>query len=843
MVMKAVFAISIITLLLLSSTLTVNGAFASKSQPEKDTHQDEINGPGGLMSLSGPPTQATNPSNPLQIKEHHPAHVKKFIGPSVSLSGGDAPVMIWTAYGFNSLGCTHTTKTDWTDPSLCGHGQTIAIVDAYDDPNIVSDLQTFDGQFGLPACPANSCFVKLEQGTPSTDSGWALEISLDVEWAHSIAPGAKIVLVESSDNSLGNLLTGVDTAVGQGAQQVSNSWGSSEFSTESNYDYHYNSPTASFFVSSGDSGHGVTWPAASPYVISVGGTTLVTDSSGHWLSETAWSGSGGGISAYESKQSYQNNFNPNSKRAVPDVAYDANPNTGVYVYDSVPINGNSGWWIVGGTSAGAPQWAGISAITNSQNAKLASSASFGTSNALYGAASGAESNPQTNPYLTNYHDITTGSNGNCGSICTVALGYDFVTGLGSPLTNNLISYLHPSPPPDFAISSSPSSLTVNSGSSGSSTITVTSINGFTGTVSLAASSILGTSLNPTSISGGAGTSQLSITVPANTASGTYTVTVTSTSNTLSHSTTVTVTVVATIPVDYNSDSLPVGIAYDSGKGEIFVTNSGNGIVYVISDATNTIIKTVTVGSGPVGIAYDSAKGEMFVANISDNTVSVIRDSDNAVIATIPVINGPYGVAYDSGMHEIFVTNFSYNTVSIISDASNTVVATVTTATTPYGIAYDSAKNEVFVSNFNNNTVSVIRDSDNTVVSTISVGSNPNGVAYDPIKGKIFVTNVFDDTVSVISDTSNTVVATVKVGASPQCIAYDSAKGDMMVSNFNNNTVSVISDSSNTVVATISDGTNPWGIAYDSGKGEIFVTNFSDNTVSVISDATIQLLQQ
>jgi hypothetical protein len=568
MVMKAIFAISFISLLLLSSSLAVNGAFASNSSPEPDTHQDEINGPGGLMSLSGPPIQATVPNDPLQIKEHHPAHVKKFIGPSVSLSGGDAPVTIWTAYGFNKLGCTHTTATDWTDPNLCGHGQTIAIVDAYDDPNVASDLQTFDTQFGLPACTvANGCFAKdTPQGTPSTDSGWALEISLDVQWAHSIAPGAKIVLVESSTNTLGNLLGGVDTAVGTGAQQVSNSWGGSEFSSESSYDYHFNSNTASFFVASGDGGHGVEWPAASPYVVSVGGTTLVTDSSGNWMSETAWSGSGGGISKYEPKPSYQNIFNTNSNRAVPDVAYDGDPNTGVYVYDSVPINGNSGWWIVGGTSAGAPQWASISAIANSQNAKLASS-SFGTSSALYGAASGAESSPQTNPYLTNYHDITSGSNGNCGSICNAGPGYDEVTGVGSPQSNNLISYITPTTIPDFTISSNPSSLTVNAGgSAGSSTITISSINGFSGTVNLAVSSPVLTatlSTSSVSVSSSPGSATLTISASSN-AGGTYPVTVTGSSGTLIHSSTITV-IVPTVP------SAPQNLVATAGNHQVSLT--------------------------------------------------------------------------------------------------------------------------------------------------------------------------------------------------------------------------------------------------------------------------------
>lgn len=555
--MKAIFVITAISLLLLSSTLTMNGALAS--QPDNDKHDDDINGPGGLLSYSGAPIQTVTPGNPLQIKEHHPAHVKKFVGSSVTLSGGESPANVLTAYGFNKLSCTHTTTTDWTDPNLCGHGQTIAIVDAYNDPNVVSDLQTFDTQFGLPTCnDTNGCFTKNTQGTPATDSGWAMEISLDVQWAHSIAPGAKIVLVESSDNSLGNLLTGVDTAVGTGAKQVSNSWGGNEFSTETNYDYHFNSPTSSFYAASGDAGHGVIWPAASPYVVSVGGTTLTTDSSGNWVSESAWSGSGGGTSAYEPKPSYQNNFNSNTKRTVPDVAYDGDPNTGFYVYDSVPVNGNSGWWIVGGTSAGAPQWAAISAIANSQNANLVS-ASFGANSALYNAASGAQSSPQTNPYLTNYHDITTGSNGACGSICNAIVGYDEVTGLGTPQSNNIVPFIAPPTTPDFTISANPSSFSVSAGTPQSSTITITSLNAYSGTVTL--SSSFG-SVSPASLTvpaSGTATATLTFTPTAST-----TITVSGTSGTLNHSTSITVTV-PTVP------SAPQNLAAVAGNNKVSLT--------------------------------------------------------------------------------------------------------------------------------------------------------------------------------------------------------------------------------------------------------------------------------
>ncbi|WP_133120991.1 SpaA isopeptide-forming pilin-related protein [Candidatus Nitrosotalea bavarica] len=609
MVLKAISVITAISLLLLSSSLAGSGALASL--PGTDSQQDEIHGPGGLLSTSGISNQSPISGDPLKIKEHHPAHVKIFIGPAATtLTGGNAPSTILTAYGFKSLTCAFTTTSDWTDPSLCGHNQIISIVDAYNDPNIASDLQTFDTQFGLPSCPANSCLITNLQGTPSTDSGWALETSLDVEWAHSIAPGAKIVLVESTDNSLGNLLTGVDTAVASGAQQVSNSWGGSEFSTETSYDSHYNRPTTSFFVSSGDGGHGVYWPAASPYVISVGGTTLTTDSSGNWVSETAWLDSGGGISTYEPKPTYQNNFNTNANRAVPDVAYDGNPNTGVYVYDSVPIvtNGKSqsGWWTVGGTSAGAPQWAAISAIANSQNAKLAS-ASYGTSNALYGAATSSK-------YLTNYHDITSGSNGNCGIVCNASVGYDEVTGLGSPQVNNLIPTLTLPPVPDFTISASPSSFAVTAGSTQHSVITITPVNGYPsgGSITLS-SSITGASFSPNPVivsSSGSVTTTMTFTTP----SSSTTISVSATDGTISHSISIPVTISTPLSVSVTS----IGNTFTQGSTASFTVSVTNNSTPV-SGASVTLKVTAPNGSTAQGSGTTNTSGKVtFNYSISRN---------------------------------------------------------------------------------------------------------------------------------------------------------------------------------------------------------------------------------
>ncbi len=350
------------------------------------------------------------------------------------------PTQIRHAYGFDSLGCTFTSTAGWTDPSLCGHGQAIAIVDAYNDPNIANDLSTFSSQFGLPACTAaNGCFVKATpEGNPRNNQGWALEESLDVEWAHAIAPGAKIILVEAKSNGFNNLLGAVDYGAKQsGVHQLSMSWGGSEFSGETADDGHFQVSGVSFFASSGDGGHGVSWPSASAYVAGVGGTTLNVDASGNVLSETAWSGSGGGISTYVSEPSYQTSYpipSTGNHRGVPDVSYDANPNTGVPVYDSYGYSGQTGWFQVGGTSAGAPQWAALFAIANGGRTSAISSVSFGTNSLLYSAATGSY-------YSSDYRDITSGTNGACGSVCTASAGYDFVTGVGSPLVSNLVPFL------------------------------------------------------------------------------------------------------------------------------------------------------------------------------------------------------------------------------------------------------------------------------------------------------------------------------------------------------------------------------------------------------------------
>jgi hypothetical protein len=329
---------------------------------------------------------------------------------------GYTPAQIAAAYGFNQIKFGNVVGD--------GAGQTIAIVDAYDDPDIAGDLQTFDKQFGL----ATPKFTEVKQTSngkgPVTDAGWSMEISLDVEWAHAMAPGANIELIEAYTPSLSNLLTCVQYAAAQpGVSVVSMSWGASEFSSEANYNSYFTTPAGhtgvSFVASSGDSGAGALWPAISTNVLSVGGTTLSLNKNGTYSSETAWAGSGGGASQYQSEASYEKGVQTTGKQMDPDVAYDANPNTGFAVYDSVSYDGSSGWEEVGGTSAGAPQWSALVAIANQGRVLNHENTLTNAAAAVFALSS------------NDFHDITSGSDGGYSA----TKGYDEVTGLGTPQAN------------------------------------------------------------------------------------------------------------------------------------------------------------------------------------------------------------------------------------------------------------------------------------------------------------------------------------------------------------------------------------------------------------------------
>jgi subtilase family serine protease len=340
------------------------------------------------------------------------------------------PAQIKSAYGISSI------KLDGIVGD--GTGQTIAIVSADDDPDLVnssssafatSDLHIFDKEFGLPDPPS---FTKIEQtsgGTaPPANQGWADEDALDVEWTHAIAPGAKIVLIEAQSAGAVQLIDyGVATAASMsGVSVVTTSWGFGEFSGESSYDSAFTTPSGhsgvTFVASTGDGSAPGDYPAFSPNVVAVGGTHL-TLSGSSYSSETGYAGSGGGISLYESKPSYQASVKQSSTfRTTPDVSFDGDPNTGVDVYDSYN-GGYPGWYKIAGTSLGAPVWAGLIAIADQGRANVKLSSLDGRSQTL----------PKLYSISSNdFHDITSGNNG-----YAAGSGYDLVTGRGSPIANVL----------------------------------------------------------------------------------------------------------------------------------------------------------------------------------------------------------------------------------------------------------------------------------------------------------------------------------------------------------------------------------------------------------------------
>ena len=328
-----------------------------------------------------------------------------------------------------SLGCVYRLTSvssaqigcNPTDPTLLnpsGGARAIAIVDAYDYPTAFSDLQIFSAQFGLPAPTTANFQVVYATGTPpKADSGWGLEAALDIEWAHAMAPHAKIYLVEAASNSYADLLSAVNVASNYVAQagggEVSMSWGGSEFSFERFYDGYFTKTGVVYFAAAGDSA-GTIWPSTSPNVVSAGGTTNSRDASGNLQAQLAWSSSGGGPSRYESRPSYQSAISQvvGNKRGTPDVAADADPNTGVWVYNVPDCNG---WCIVGGTSVAAPVWSGI--VNAAGRFSSSSQVELSTIYSNLGKAA-------------DFTDITQGSCGPHQGYVT-GTGWDFCTGAGS----------------------------------------------------------------------------------------------------------------------------------------------------------------------------------------------------------------------------------------------------------------------------------------------------------------------------------------------------------------------------------------------------------------------------
>jgi kumamolisin len=329
---------------------------------------------------------------------------------------------------------------------LGGNG-IIAIVDAYDYPTAYKDLSTFSRQFNLPVLPqcskhkTTSCFQKVYATgvTPPSNCGWAQEAAIDIEWAHTMAPNASIVLVEAASNDLLDLLAAVDVAnaflnptgiaAGTGLGQVSMSWGATEFPSEVDFDSHFKTPGVVYFAASGDVGGSTIYPGASPFVVSAGGTSIMR-SGGSFLGEIAWAGGGGGLSPFEAIPSYQNAIAgiAGSQRAVPDLSFDADPNSGVPIFDNTPcqasVNGpiQVGWQVFGGTSVATPSLAGI---VNSAGSKYSSTDT--ELSTIYACQA------TSTCYTFGFRDILTGSTSTSFS---AGPGWDFTTGVGSPIGLN-----------------------------------------------------------------------------------------------------------------------------------------------------------------------------------------------------------------------------------------------------------------------------------------------------------------------------------------------------------------------------------------------------------------------
>jgi subtilase family serine protease len=342
---------------------------------------------------------------------------------------GYTPAEIRAAYGFDQV-------------AYNGAGQTIAIIDAFNDPNIAADVATFSRQFGLqqfnvPGGP--TLRVESQTGSttvlPKTDGDWSQEIALDVEWAHAIAPGANILLVEANSDNFSDLLLATNHAKVQPAVSViSVSWDGDEFRGETSWDPAFLARRGhigqTFVAAAGDDGSPAEWPAVSPWVLSVGGTSLnLVD--GAYAGESGWSSTSGGVAQFEAEPSFQTRVQSTGGRAAPDVAFDGDPNTGVAVYNSVPNSIGTGWAEIGGTSAGTPQWAALIALADQGRVQHG-----------LGTLSNAQSILYNLP-ATDFHDITLGGNG----VYPAGPGYDAVTGLGSPLANLVIQHLVEGVPP------------------------------------------------------------------------------------------------------------------------------------------------------------------------------------------------------------------------------------------------------------------------------------------------------------------------------------------------------------------------------------------------------------
>ncbi|NGZ83368.1 S53 family peptidase [Duganella aceris] len=532
------------------------------------------------------------------------------------------PAQIRAAYGLPTLPAGYTNLTA-TQAAQLGAGQTIYIVDAQHNPNVAAELAAFSSKFGLPTCATKSiaagaalplsaassaaCELSVVYSTsagamtttvPSYDSGWATEIALDVQWAHATAPLARIVLIETNSASYSNLLGGVKLANNMGPGIVSMSFGGSESSTTSSADSTFSVAGMTYLAATGDSGAGVAWPSVSSKVLAVGGTTLTYGGSGA-RSETVWSGTGGGVSAYLATPSYQTSAVPGmgsaARRTVADVSFNADPNSGQYV--AVIASGSSTvkWTSIGGTSLATPQWAGLIAVANALRVQNSKAVLAAPHTALYTQIATVPGS-----YASAFADITSGSHGTCAT-CSAKTGYDAASGLGTPNVGALLSTL--------------SGLTVQT----APVVSAATVNGKAGTALSFTASVTATNAVTYALSGApsgmtiAGTGVVSWAAPV---AGTYSVTVTAKDgvNGLSGSGVYTVVISAASSTTTTTTPVTSGTSGPVIKAGALTGVAGRALsgAIGITDATSKTIM-VNISGAPLGM--------MFVAN--GTTISVV----------------------------------------------------------------------------------------------------------------------------------------------------------------------------------------------------------------------------
>jgi len=635
------------------------------------------------------------------------------------LAGKGAPVASAGVLGNNGAYDPSYLQSAYQTPSAtAGTGQTVAIVDAYDDPNAEADLNSYRSYFGLPGCTsASGCFHKVNQNgqaspLPSSNASWSQEIALDLDMVSAICPNCKILLVEANSATFSDLGTAANSAVSLGATVVSNSYGGSEFSSETNYDSYYKHPGVAVTVSSGDSGYGVEYPAASQFVTAVGGTSLsqLTNTGTRNASETVWSGAGSGCSAYETKPSWQRDAGC-TKRTVADASAVADPNTGVWVYDSFTYQGQSGWLIFGGTSVASPIVGSLYALAQSN---------------------GGSSYPSSYPYAdpAGLNDITSGSNGSCGTyLCNGSSGYDGPSGLGTP--NGTGAFKAAASIADFSIAVTPSSVTAAPGSSASYTVTVSASNGYSSPVNLSASGVPSGATATFSPNPAAppSSSTLAVSLGSSTPSGTYSLKITGVgtdSASITHSTTVTlvvaspnfslsvspssqtvkgagttsytVTLAATngysSAVTLSATGLPTGGVASFSANPVTPSASGTSSVLTVTTSATTPAGTYALtvtGTGTDSTTHSSTvtlvvKGD-YVLVASSSALSVTKASsttDSIVLTTADAYSSPVTLSA-SGLPRFASASFSPNPLTPTASGATSTLTVTAGRKTPTGV--------------------------------------------------------------------------------------------------------------------------------------------------------------